>query len=68
MVLDKGPVTSMRFLSACRGMLVEVLGTSFVDDSSLGVTSDYQYDQTSSEQVNRAREVAHVVRQLLTLA
>jgi hypothetical protein len=49
-------------------MLLEVLGTSFVDDSSLGVTSDYQYDQTSSEQVNRAREVAHVVRQLSTLA
>jgi hypothetical protein len=61
-------IMSMKFLSACHGVLVEMFGASFVDDSSLGVTSDYLYDPHSSEQVNRQLEIAHVVRQLTKLA
>jgi hypothetical protein len=61
-------ISSMKFLSACRGVLVEVFGASFVDDTSLGVTSDYLYDPHSSEQVNRQLEIAHVVQQLTKLA
>jgi hypothetical protein len=37
-------VSSMKFLSACRSVMVEVYGASFIDDSLLGVSSDYQYD------------------------
>jgi hypothetical protein len=58
----------MKFLSACKSVLVEVLGASFVDDSSLGVTSDYQYDTTLSLQENRDREVDYVVSRLKELA
>ncbi|MFN9983586.1 MAG: hypothetical protein ACK53Y_26915, partial [bacterium] len=47
---------------------VEVFGASFVDDSSLGVTSDYKYDPTLTEAANRAQEVTYVVTQLKTLA
>jgi hypothetical protein len=61
-------ISSMTFLSACRSVLVEVFGTSIVDDTSLGVTSDYLYDPHSSEQVNRQLEIAHVVRKLTKLA
>lgn len=46
-------LSTMKFLSACKSVLVEVLGASFVDDSSLGVMSDYQYDTTLSLQKNR---------------
>jgi hypothetical protein len=58
----------MTFLSACRSVMVEVFGASFVDDSSLGVTSNYQYDPSCSAEVNRAREVAHEAQQLQRLA
>jgi hypothetical protein len=61
-------ISSMKFLSACRNVMVEVFGASFVDDSSLGVTSDYEYDPTLTEAANRAQEVTYVVTQLKTLA
>jgi hypothetical protein len=60
--------SSLKFLSACQSVMVEVYGASFVDDSSLGVTSDYQYDPLLSESANREREISHVVTQLGVLA
>jgi hypothetical protein len=61
-------ISSLKFLSACQSVMVEVFGASFVDDSSLGVTSDYQYDPLLSESANREREISHVVTQLGVLA
>jgi len=61
-------ISSMKFLSACLSVTVEVFGASFVDDSSLGVTSDYQYDPLLSESANREHEISHVVTQLGVLA
>ena len=61
-------VSSMKFLSACKSVMVEVYGASFVDDSSLGISSDYQYDDELTAQENRSQEVAHVAKQLSKLA
>jgi hypothetical protein len=57
-------ISAMKFLSACCSVLVEVMGGSFVDDSSLGVTSEYVHDPDLSHCVNRDREVNHVVSRL----
>jgi hypothetical protein len=57
-------ISSMKFLSACCNVMVEVFGASFVDDSSLVVTSDYKYDPTITEAANRAQEMTYVVTQL----
>jgi len=61
-------ISTMKFTSACKTVIVEVMGSSFVDDSSLGVTSNYQYDPSLSLQENRHKEVEHIVSQLASLA
>ena len=46
---------------------MEITGVSFVDDSSLNVTSEYIYDQTLTDEANRWLETEHLVSQLTTL-
>jgi hypothetical protein len=58
----------MKFLSACRSVLVEVMGASFVDDSLLGVTSEYVHDPDLSHSVNHNQKVNHMVSRLKLLA
>jgi len=41
-------VTAMQFISACREVLVEITGVSFVDDTGLGATSEYSFDPTKT--------------------
>jgi anti-anti-sigma regulatory factor len=33
-------ITAAQYISACRSILVDITGVSFVDDTGLGVTSD----------------------------
>jgi hypothetical protein len=60
-------VTAGKFISACREIIVEITGVSFIDDSSLNVTSEYIYDQTLTDEANRWLETEHLVSQLTTL-
>jgi hypothetical protein len=60
-------ITAAKFISACREIIVEITGVSFVDDSSLSVTSDYIYDPTITDAVNQWKEVEHIVQRLSDL-
>jgi len=60
-------ITAATFISACRDIIIEITGVSFVDDSSLAVTSDYQYDPSLTDAVNKWKEVEHLVTRLSAL-
>ena len=60
-------ITAAKFISAWREIIVEITGVSFVDDSSLSVTSDYIYDPTITDAVNQWKEVEHLVQRLSDL-
>jgi hypothetical protein len=60
-------ITAPTFISACRDIIIEITGVSFVDDSSLAVTSDYQYDPSITDVVNKWKEVEHLVTRLSAL-
>jgi hypothetical protein len=60
-------ITAAKFFSACRDIIVEITGVSFVDDSSLAVTSEYQYDLSLTDAVNKWKEVGHLVNRLSAL-
>jgi hypothetical protein len=40
-------INAAKFVSVCKEILVEITGVSFVDDSSLSMTSDYEQDLLS---------------------
>ena len=61
-------ITAATYVSACTEVVATVLGVSFVDDSSLGVTSVYRYDPTKSVEENRTDEISHTVDKLKELA
>lgn len=58
-------ITAAQYISACRSVIVKITGVSFVDDTSLGVSSDYQWDDTITEEENNYQEVAAVVHRLV---
>jgi len=47
-------------MSACREVIVEITGVSFVDDSSMSVTSEYIPDPNLSDAENAFKEVEHL--------
>jgi hypothetical protein len=47
---------------------VEITGVSFVDDSSLSVTSDYEVDNNLSLEDNKILEMRHLVQRLSALS
>jgi hypothetical protein len=61
-------ITAAQFISVCREVILEIYGTSFVDDTGLGVISTYQrtHDATSTEHI--LQDIAHTVSQLQVLA
>lgn len=61
-------ITAAKFFSACKSILVEITGVSFVDDTSLCITSEYVYDHTKTVAENRQSEVAHLVENLSALS
>jgi len=56
------------FISACKSIIVEITGVSFVDDSSLSITSSYVIDPSLTAEENRHREVEHLVTALSALS
>jgi hypothetical protein len=60
-------INAAKFVSVCKEVIVEITGVSFVDDSSLSVTSDYEQDTALPPATNRTRETALLVQQLAAL-
>jgi hypothetical protein len=60
-------ISAAKFVSACKEILVEITGVSFVDDSSLSVTSEYIPDPNLSLEQNLREEVIHLVERLAAL-
>jgi hypothetical protein len=55
------------FYSAVKDLLINITtGVSFVDDKSLGTTSDHQYDSHLTQEKNKKAEVSHILLSLLT--
>jgi hypothetical protein len=61
-------ITAATFISACQSIIVEITGVSFVDDTSLSVTSEYVNDEYLSVAENQHREVEHLVERLSALS
>lgn len=61
-------ITAAKFVTACWEVIIEITGVSFVDDSSLCVTSEYVYDPALSDAENMTKEVEHLVSRLATLS
>jgi hypothetical protein len=61
-------ISAAKILSVCKSIIVKLMGVSFVDDSSLSITSDYKQDPTKTEAENRQLEVEHLVSNLTLLS
>jgi hypothetical protein len=61
-------ISAAKFVSTCRVIIIEIKGASFVDDSSLCVTSEYIYDPNLTGDANRNREADHLVSRLAQLS
>jgi hypothetical protein len=62
------PFSAAKFVSACKEIIVEITGVSFVDDSSLSVTSDHEVDHNLSLEENKIIEMRHLVQRLSALS
>jgi len=60
-------ISAAKFVSACKEILVEITGVSFVDDSSLSVMSEYIPDPNLLLEQNSREEVIHLVERLAAL-
>jgi len=60
-------ITAAKFISVCKEIIVEITGVSFVDDSSLSVTTEYEQDPNLSIDDNRKHETILLVQQLAAL-
>jgi hypothetical protein len=61
-------ITAAQYISVCRTIIVNITGVSFVDDTGLGVTSDFERDPIVTEAENDESEIRHVVHKLKQLA
>jgi hypothetical protein len=61
-------ISAAKFYSACKSILIEITGVSFVDDTSLSATSDYVYDPAFTHETNRCLEVEHLLERLAKLS
>ncbi len=57
-----------RLLSVSKDICVEVVSVSFIDDTGLGVTSSYTWDDDLSDAANVSQELNHVLTGLSVLA
>jgi hypothetical protein len=57
-------ITAATFYSACNTIITNITGVSFVDDTSLAATSEYQYDPALSSDQNQQEETRHMVHKL----
>jgi len=61
-------ITAAKFISVCREVIIEITGVSFVNDSSLSVTSEYVLNPALTETENPNREVEHLIQRLSILS
>jgi hypothetical protein len=61
-------ITASRYISVCKTIIIHVTGVSFVDDTGLGITSDYIWDDLSTREENHYREITGVIKNLKALA
>jgi len=61
-------ITAARFYSALEDVVIEITGVSFVDDTSLGVTSTYKHDPQLSMAENWDSKITTLVGWLQCLA
>jgi hypothetical protein len=61
-------ITAAKFISVCQEVIIEITGVSFVDDSSLSVTSEYVLNPALTETENPNREVEHLIQRLSILS
>jgi hypothetical protein len=61
-------ITAAKFVSVCKDIIVELTGVSFVDDSSLYVTTEYEDDPALSTAENKVKEVQHLIQRLTALS
>jgi hypothetical protein len=61
-------VAAAFFISVCSDIVVLTLGATFVDDSSLSITSTYIPNPTITAALNNTEEVSHTVQKLTTLS
>jgi hypothetical protein len=54
-------ISAATFISACKSVVVHITGVSFVDDTGLGVTSDYEWDDAKSKEDNASDEGKHLI-------
>jgi hypothetical protein len=56
------------YISACRYILIKITGVSFVDDTGLGITSTYNWNDNLTEAENKREDLLHTLNSLQTLA
>jgi hypothetical protein len=61
-------ITAAKFVSVCKDIIVELTGVSFVDDSSLCVTTEYEDGPALSTAENKVKEVQHLIQRLTALS
>jgi hypothetical protein len=61
-------ITAAKFISVCREVIIEITGVSFVDDSSLSVTSEYVPNPALTDTENSNKEVEHLIQWLSFLS
>jgi hypothetical protein len=61
-------ITAAKFVSVCKDIVVKLTGVSFVDDSSLCVTTEYVHDPALSTAENKVKEVEHLIQRLTAIS
>jgi hypothetical protein len=61
-------ITSTQYISACKSIITEITGVSFVDDTGLGVTSTFDRIYMKTTEENYREEITQVVQHLTRLA
>ncbi len=56
------------YISACRYILIKITGVSFVDDTGLGITLTYNWNDNLTEAENKREDLLHTLNSLQTLA
>jgi hypothetical protein len=67
-IINSQTISTATFYSACQSIITELLGISFVDDTSLLVTSDYVQNPNLLPHINRGLETDHLIQRLTHLS
>jgi hypothetical protein len=56
--------SSAMYQSICKNLAVNISGVAFIDDASLSITLEYDWDPTLSDEENRRQECLHIMGRL----